>query len=154
MTELPLMIRDAVHQPLQSFTTTIHELSRTLENAGRGETAGLTQSTAELTAAVHALTQGQEEEHARTRKSVTDLPHMIREAVQGSLEKFTISIHELVQVLKNVQPDSTPEEKAIEERPLLWKTAAYPRDTSKENLLDKIAVWPRRQEPSKHRRTG
>ncbi|MGD9853054.1 MAG: hypothetical protein AB7T38_17535 [Nitrospirales bacterium] len=124
------------------------------EEAGGGETYSLAKSTIDLTAAIHALTKSQEEEHARTRRTITELPRLLREAVQSSLQEFTTSIQELSQELKEVQPDTPPVEKAIEDRPLLWKTAAYPRDTSKDNLLDKIAVWPRRQEPAKHRRTG
>ena len=40
------------------------------ETAGSGEPDNLVQPAADLTAAIHALTQGQEEEHAQTRRTI------------------------------------------------------------------------------------
>ncbi|MGE0474155.1 MAG: hypothetical protein AB7P17_11030 [Nitrospirales bacterium] len=154
VTGLPHLIREAVQDSLEDFTLSLQQLAQGLKTTGGGETSNLAQPATELTAAIRLLTKCQEDEQARTRQIVTDLPHLIRAAVQDALQDFTMSIHERMLVLKEVQPDSTPGEKAIEDRPLLWKTAAYPRDTSKDNLLDKIAAWPRRQEAPKHKRTG
>lgn len=154
VTELLHMIREAMQESLEEITISIQELSQGLRESKGGEAADPAKPITELTAAIHTMTNSQEEEQARTRTTVTQLPHLIREAVQESIQEFTISIQELSQELKEVQPNSPPVEKAVEDRPLLWKTAAYPRDTSKDNLLDKIAAWPRRQEASKHKRTG
>ncbi|MDH4195696.1 MAG: hypothetical protein OEV70_16300, partial [Nitrospirota bacterium] len=117
-------------------------------------TSGLAGPTANLTAAIQSLTTLQKEEHAENRRTVTELPRVIIDRLHGPLNELTDAIHELTRLLLDAKHHPVPTNESLEDRPLLWKSSAYPRASSTINFFEKISSWPKRPWLSKHRPTG
>ena len=117
------------------------------------ETASLVEPAATLTAAIQSLREGQQEEQIQLRQTITELLLMIRGELQTSLHGLTDTIQNLTRLLKEV-PHPEPVETAFEDRPLLWKAPAYPRDPTQPNLPARTTPGPRRPQLFARRRTG
>lgn len=124
------------------------------EHVGGWGMNGLTGPTAELTGAIQSLTKLQREEHAEARRTVTELPRIIKAELHGPLNELTDAIHDLTRLLKDAPNNPVPMETLSDDRPLLWKTSAYPRRSSTLNVFEKISSWPKRPWFSRERRTG
>lgn len=121
--------------------------------AGWG-TNGLAGPVAELTRAIQSLKQWQQEEHAEARRTVTELPRIIKAELHGPLNELTNAIHDLARLLKDVPNNPVAMETILDDRPLLWKTSAYPRGSSTINFFERISSWPRWPWLFRQRRTG
>ncbi|WP_342349393.1 hypothetical protein [uncultured Nitrospira sp.] len=117
-------------------------------------TNGLAAPTANLTAAIQALTSLQQEHHTESRRMVTELPRVITDRLHGPLNELTGAIHDLTTLLKDIRPHPVQTETSFEERPPLWKTSTNSRGPSMINIFDKIGSWSKRQGLARHRRTG
>jgi len=124
------------------------------EHIGGWGTNGLAAPTANLTAAIQSLMKLQQDEHAQTRQAVTKLPSIIKEELHGPLNELTDAIHDLTRLLKDAQNNPVGMEPPFDDRPLLWKTSAYPRASSNTNFFDRISSWPRPPWLSRQQRTG
>lgn len=117
-------------------------------------TNGLIGSTADLTAAIQSLMTLQKEDHAETRRTMTDLPRVITDRLHGPLNDLTSAIHDLTKLLKDTRPHPVQTETSIEDRPPLWGISASSRGPSLISFFDKIGSWSKRPGLARHRRTG
>lgn len=117
-------------------------------------TNGLAAPTANLTAAIQSLMSLQQEQHAESRRLVTELPRIITDRLHGPLNELTDAIHDLTRLLKDVKAHPVETETMFEERPPLWKNSAYPQAPSINSFFDKIGSWSKRRGLARHRRTG
>lgn len=117
-------------------------------------TNGLVGPTANLTAAIQSLTTLQQEQHAESRRTLTELPRVITDRLHGPLNELTDAIHGLTKLLKDAKHHPVPTETSFEDRPPLWKTSAYHRAPSLISFFEKISSWPKRPGLARHRRTG
>jgi hypothetical protein len=124
------------------------------EHVGGWGTNGLAGPTADLIGAIQSLTKLQQEEHAEARRTVTELPRIIKAELHGPLNELTDAIHDLTRLLKDAPTNPVPMETLFDDRPLLWKTSAYPRVSSTINFFERISSWPRWPWLSRQRRTG
>lgn len=118
------------------------------------ETNGLAGPTANLTAAIQALTTLQQEQHTESRRTVTELSRVITDRLHGPLNELTDAVHGLTKLLQEANLHPVPTETPFEDRPPLWKTSAYPRVPSINSFFDKIGSWSKRPGLTRHRRTG
>ena len=124
------------------------------EHAAGWGTNGLAGPVAELTGAIQSLKQWQQEEHAEARRTVTELPRIIKAELHGPLNELTDAIHDLARLLKDAPNNPEAMETIFDDRPLLWKTSAYPRGSSTTNFFERISSWPRWPWLFRQRRTG
>jgi hypothetical protein len=124
------------------------------EHLGGWGTNGLAAPTANLTAAIQSLSKFQQDEHTETRRTVMQLPSIIKEELHGPLNELTEAIHDLTRLLKDAQNNPVGMDGPFDDRPLLWKTSAYPRASSHINFFERIGSWPKRSWLSRQRRTG
>jgi hypothetical protein len=124
------------------------------EHIGGRAMNGLAGPTANLTAAIQSLSRLQQDEHAESQRTVTQLSRLIKEELHGPLGDLSDAIHGLTRLLKHTQ--NTPVLMPIpdDDRPLLWKNSAYPRTFSTVNFFGRIGSWPKRPWFSRQRRTG
>ncbi len=157
-----LFPRKTIEQMLEQLTSVRSEHSKDKstasgelrEHIGGWGTNGLAAPTADLTAAIQSLTKLQQEEHTEARRTVTELPRIIKAELHGPLNELTDAIHDLTRVLKDAPNNPVPMETLFDDRPLLWKTSAYPRGSSTLNIFERIGSWPRWPWLSRQRRTG
>jgi hypothetical protein len=124
------------------------------EHPGEWGMNGLAGPTANLTGAIQSLKKWQQEEHIEARRTLAELPGIIKSELRAPLDELTHAIHDLTRLLKSGSIDPESMEPTFDDRPLLWKTTAYPRPPSPINFFQKISSWPRRSWLSRHRRTG
>jgi hypothetical protein len=115
--------------------------------------SGLAGPMASLTSSIQSLTTLQEAAHSETRRTMTALPGIIRDELQGSLHELTETIHELTKALKEA-PHLARVELPSSSRPLLWKTPADLSASSEAQPSGKLKSWPRWPRMSMQRRTG
>jgi hypothetical protein len=124
------------------------------EHVGGWETNGLAGPTTDFTGVIQSLTKLQQEGHAEAQRTVTELPRIIKAELHGPLNELTDAIHDLTRLLKDAPNNAVPMETLFDDRPLLWKTSAYPRRSSTLNVFERISSWPRWPWLSRQRRTG
>lgn len=124
------------------------------EHPGEWGMNGLAGPTANLTGAIQSLKRYQQDEHIEARRALAELPGIIKSELQPPLNELTHAIHDLTRLLKSASIESEPMKATFDDRPLLWKTTAYPRPPSPINFFQKIGSWPRRSGLSRQRRTG
>jgi len=125
-----------------------------LREQGGGWGIGLAGSMASLTSSIQSLTKLQEQAHANPRRTMSDLPGVVRQELHAPLYKLTETIHELIKVLKDMPTHQAPVAPAFHSRPLLWKAPADLPETSDDNPSGKAKSWPRWPRISMQRRTG
>lgn len=118
------------------------------------ETNGLAGPTANLTTAIQTLTTLQQEQHAESRRTVTELPRVMTDRLHVPLNELTDAIHGLTKLLKEANLQPVPTDPPLEDRPPLWKTSTYSRGPSMISFFDRIGSWSKRPGPVRHRRTG
>ena len=84
-------------------------------------TNGLAGSMANLTSAVQSLTRMQEDEQIETRRTMSELPRLLKNELQPSLQELTETIHDLTKILKEAQPLVATVESPFEKRPPLME---------------------------------
>ena len=122
-------------------------------HSGGGMT-GLAGPMASLTSSIQSLTKLQEEAHADMRRTMLDLPGVIRHELQVSLHELTDTIIDLTKVVKNVSSHNVPVEQGSHSRRFLWKAPADLSVSSDTNLFEKTKSWPRWPRIPTQRRTG
>ncbi len=122
-------------------------------HSGGGMT-GLAGPMASLTSSIQSLTKLQEEAHADMRRTMVDLPGVIRHELQASLHELAETIGDLTKVLKDASSHNVPLEQGSHYRPFLWKAPADLSASSGTNLFEKNKSWPRWPWIPKQRRTG
>ncbi len=115
--------------------------------------SGLAGPMASLTSSIQSLTTLQDAAHAETRRTMTALPAIIRDELQGTLHELTETIHELTKALKEA-PHLARVELSSSSRPLLWKASADLSASSEAQPSGKPKSWPRWPRMSMQRRTG
>ncbi|MDH5429053.1 MAG: hypothetical protein OEZ05_08545 [Nitrospirota bacterium] len=120
---------------------------------GGGAGLGLAGPVASLTSSIQSLTALQETAHADTRRTMEDLPGMIRDELHGSLQELTETIHDLTTALKDA-PHLARVELPSRSRPLLWKAPPDLSAPSEEPSFGKPKSWPRWPRMSMQRRSG
>ena len=125
-----------------------------LPSGGGGGMTGLVGPMASLTSSIQSLTKLQEEAHADMRRTMLDLPGVIRHELEASLHELTETIFELTKVLKDAPPQKVPVEPASHHRPFLWNASANFLASSDDNPVGKTKSWPRWPRISMQRRTG
>ncbi len=125
-----------------------------LREQGGGWGIGLAGPMASLTSSIQSLTKLQEQAHANPRRTMSDLPGVVRQELHAPLHKLTETIHELIKVLKDMPTHQAPVAPAFHSRPLLWKAPADLPETSDDNPSGKAKSWPRWPRISMQRRTG
>jgi hypothetical protein len=120
---------------------------------GGGWGMGLAGPMASLTSSIQSLTTLQETAHAETRRTMSALPSIIRDELQGSLNELTETIHELTKALKDA-PHLARVELSAQSRPLLWKAPSDLSASSDDHPSGKAKSWPRWPRISMQRRTG
>ncbi len=120
---------------------------------GGGWGMGLAGPMASLTSSIQSLTTLQEAAHAETRRTMANLPGVLRDELRGSLHELTERIHELTQALKDA-PHLARVELPSPSRPLLWKAPTDPSASSDDHPSGKAKSWPRWPRMSMQRRTG
>jgi len=120
---------------------------------GGGWGIGLAGPMASLTSSIQSLTTLQEAAHAETRRTMANLPGVLRDELHGSLQELTETIHELTKALKEA-PHLARVELPSHSRPLLWKAPPDLSATSEEQPSGKQKAWPRWPRTSMQRRTG
>ncbi len=113
------------------------------ESGGDVKMTGLAGPMANLTSVIQSLTRLQEDEHAETRQTISELPRVMREELQAPLRELTDTIHDLTKALQETPTLRSPTESAFEQRPLLWKNAAEMMDPSAEIHSAKTKPWLR-----------
>lgn len=115
------------------------------EHGGGWGTNGLVGPTADLTSAIQSLTKLQQDDHAEARRTVTELPRIIKAELHGPLHELTDAIHDLTRLLKDTPPNPVPVETLFDNRPVLWKTSPRPQGSSVINFFENIGSrtgWP------------
>jgi hypothetical protein len=125
-----------------------------LREQGGGWGIGLAGSMASLTSSIQSLTKLQEQAHANPRRTMSDLPGVIRQELHAPIHKMTETIHELAKVLKDLPHHQAPVLPAFRSGPLLWKASADLPASSDGNPSGKAKSWPRWPRISMQRRTG
>jgi hypothetical protein len=120
---------------------------------GGGWGLGLAEPMASLTSSIQSLTALQETAHVETRRSMANLPGLIRDELHGSLHELTETIHELTKALKDA-PHLARVELPSHARPLLWKAPPDLSPSSDDQPSRKLKTWPRWPRMSAQRRTG
>ncbi|TFG61280.1 MAG: hypothetical protein E4H32_07565 [Nitrospirales bacterium] len=120
---------------------------------GGGWGMGLAGPMASLTSSIQSLTTLQEAAHAETRRTMVNLPGIIRDELQGSLHELTETIHELTKALKDA-PHLARVELPSHTRPLLWKAPPDLSVSSHDHHSGKAKSWPRWPRMFMQRRTG
>ncbi len=120
---------------------------------GGGWGMGLAGPMASLTSSIQSLTTLQEAAHAETRRTMVNLPGIIRDELQGSLHELTETIHELTKALKDA-PHLARVELPSHTRPLLWKAPPDLSVSSDDHHSGKAKSWPRWPRMFMQRRTG
>jgi len=141
----------SIHGEPQGDRSTSGEAFR---EQGGGWGIGLAGPMASLTSSIQSLTKLQEAAHAETRRTMSDLPGVIRQELQASLYELTETIHELTKVLKDLPHHQAPGARAFHSGPLLWKAPADLPAFSDDNPSGKAKSWPRWPRISMQRRTG
>lgn len=157
-----LFPRKTMEQMLEQLTSMQSEHAREQttsdgefpEHIGGWRTNGLAGPTSNLTAAIQSLTKLQQENHKEIQRTVTEFPRVFKRELHGPLHELTDAIHDLTKLLKEAQSNPVPIETLFDDRPLLWKTSAYPRASTNSNFLEKISSWSRRPWLSRQRPTG
>lgn len=125
-----------------------------LREQGGGWGIGLAGPMASLTSSIQSLTKLQEVAHAETRRTMSDLPGVIRQELHASLYELTETIHELTKVLKDLPRHQAPVAPAFHSGPFLWKAHADLPASSDDKPSGKAKSWPRWPRISMQRRTG
>ena len=125
-----------------------------LREQGGGWGIGLAGPMASLTSSIQSLSKLQEAAHAETRRTMSDLPGVIRQELQASLYELTATIHELTKVLKDASHHQALGEPAFPPRPPLWKAAADLPESTDDHPSGKTKSWLRWPGISMPRRTG
>lgn len=120
---------------------------------GSGVGIGLAGPMASLTSSIQSLTTLQEAAHAETRRTMVNLPGVLRDELQDSLHELTETIHELTKALKDA-PHLARVELPSQSRPLLWKAPTDLSTSSDDHPSGKAKSWPRWPRMSMQRRTG
>ena len=157
-----LFPRKTMEQMLEQLTSIdgLHQSDRVtsgealLPSGGGGGMTGLVGPMASLTSSIQSLTKLQEEAHADMRRTILDLPGVIRHELEASLHELTETIFELTKVLKDAPPQKVPVEPASHHRPFLWNASANFLASSDDNPVGKAKSWPRWPRISMQRRTG
>jgi hypothetical protein len=114
---------------------------------------GLAGPMASLTASIQSLTTMQEAAHAETRRTMVNLPGVLRDELHVTLHELTRTIHELTKALKEA-PHLARVELSSSSRPLLWKAPADFPVSSHDHPTGKAKSWPRWPRISMQGRTG
>jgi hypothetical protein len=125
-----------------------------LREQGGGWGIGLAGPMASLTSSIQSLTKLQEVAHAETRRTMSDLPGVIRQELHASLYELTETIHELTKVLKDPPRHQASVAPAFHSGPFLWKAHADFPVSSDDKPSGKAKSWPRWPRISMQRRTG
>jgi len=141
----------SVHGEHQGDRSTSGEV---LHEQGGGWGLGLAGPMASLTSSIQSLTKLQEAAHAETRRTMSDLPAVIRQELHASLYELTETIHDLTKVLKDLPHHQASVAPAFRSGPLLWKAPANLPVSSDDKPSGKAKSWPRWPRMSMQRRTG
>jgi hypothetical protein len=141
----------SVHGEHQGDRSTSGEV---LHEQGGGWGLGLAGPMASLTSSIQSLTKLQEAAHAETRRTMSDLPAVIRQELHASLYELTETIHDLTKVLKDLPHHQASVAPAFRSGPLLWKAPADLPVSSDDKPSGKAKSWPRWPRISMQRRTG
>ncbi|MEX0828802.1 MAG: hypothetical protein WD032_01020 [Nitrospirales bacterium] len=114
---------------------------------------GLAGPMASLTSSIQSLTTMQETAHAETRRTMVNLPGVIRDEFHAALHELTQTIHELTKAVKDA-PHLARVELSASPRPLLWKAPADFPVSPHDHPTGKTKSWPRWPRISMQRRTG
>jgi hypothetical protein len=125
-----------------------------IREQGGGWGIGLAGPMASLTSSIQSLTKLQEAAHANPRRTMSDLPGVIRQELRAPFHELTETIHELTKVLKDLPHHQAPVAPAFRSGPLLWKAPADLPVSSDEKPSGRAKSWPRWPRMSMQRRTG
>ena len=125
-----------------------------LREQGGGWGLGLAGPMASLTSSIQSLTKLQEAAHAEIRRTMSDLPGVIRQELQASLYELTETIHDLTNALKDRPHHQAPVTPTIRSSPFLWKSPPDLPVSSNGQPSGKAKSWARWPRISMQRRTG
>ncbi len=157
-----LFPRKSIEQMLEQLTSLEAQpqsdqgASREIRPSVGGEwgMAGLVGPLASLTSSIQSLTTLQEAAQEETRRTIENLPGVMRNELHDSLCDLTETIHDLTKVLKEAPPSTPSLETVPHHRPLLWKAPVDVPVLSDNYPSQKPQSWPRWPRLSKSRRAG
>ena len=88
------------------------------ETSGGTGMNGLAGPMANLTSVIQSLTRLQENQHAETRQTISELPRMMREELQAPFREISDTVHAFTQALQEMQTEHISSESTFEQRPL------------------------------------